>query len=193
MKHRVTLTTTVVTTRTCTPCRRKSSQAHDQPDHSYGVAPRAASNHAPATVLLCGVSRASLPAASHLSTHHRPSADVPPPPWLQRAAAVAVAAGLQKPRGLATTWHVPSAARPSTTHTITLTRARSPPTVLRPYQLPARARAPLRVAAACGRCLTVWLELSLVSVRYEDLFQCWQVYMYMIVLYVTCSTGKWRS
>ena len=44
--------------------------------------------------------------------------------------------------------NVPSAARPSTTHTITLTRARSPPTVLRPYQLPARARAPLRAAAA---------------------------------------------
>ena len=162
MKHRVTLTTTVVTTRTCTPCRRKSSQAHDQPDHSYGVAPRAASNRAPATVLLCGVSRASLPAASHLSTHHRPSADVPPPPWLQRAAAVVVAAGLQKPRGLATARHVPSAARPSTTHTITLTRARSPPTVLRPYQLPARAG-----PAACGRVaaassLAHWLELTAV-------------------------------
>ena len=42
---------------------------------------------------------------------------------LQRAAAVVVAAGLQKPRGLATARHVPSAARPSTTHTITLTRA----------------------------------------------------------------------
>lgn len=179
MKHRVTLTTTVVTTRTCTPCRRKSSQAHDQPDHSYGVAPRAASNRAPATVLLCGVSRASLPAASHLSTHHRPSADVPPPPWLQRAAAVAVAAGLQKPRGLATARHVPSAARPSTTHTITLTRARSPPTVLRPYQLPARA--PAR-PAACGRCVRPLLDslarvlCFLSDMRSEDLFQCWQVY-----------------